>query len=138
MDSDEYRDRFAHEFDEDVGAYEDRVQEEAASLVEETAYDDLYGRVMHLDRDDPDADVEDGEALEAYHHIENGEWENLDQGQITCLYRVLGSVVEDGNEGRMEQYQALRNKAKEIGYVFDLGNALDRVDSEYLGKDFEG
>lgn len=128
---DEYRSRFEHEFDEDVGAYKDRVRQEAASLVEDTNYDDFYGRVMHLDREDPDADVEDGEALEAYHHIENGEWEQVDQGQITCLRRVLGSVVEDAEEDA-QGYAALQQKADEVGYVVNLGNDLDRVENEYL------
>lgn len=131
MDADTYRGRFEHEFDEDVDAYEERVQDEAADIVEDTAYDEFYGRVMRLDRDDPDADVEDGEALEAYHHIENGEWDRLDRGQVTCLRRVLGSVV-DTDAGATDRYRALRDKAEEIGYVLDLGNALDRVDSEYL------
>lgn len=131
----QYRDRLVHEFDEDMGQYEQSVRQEVSDTVQHISYDDFYGRVMKSTRTNPDADLEAGEALEAYENISNRRWSQLDIGQALCLQRVANELAKTADDEEARAYATLQEKAHEFDYLFTLEQELNYVEEDYTVKD---
>jgi hypothetical protein len=135
MDDSQYRDRYVHEFGEDMGAYQDAAKQEAAESVDamdDEAFASSYGNLP--DSDDPHVALEDEEALEGYRHIANGDWNSLNRGQIIALYRLVETMQQHGSdvlEAGKDRYESLQRNMDELEYVMTEESKLEGVEEDY-------
>ncbi len=137
MTNGEYRDRFVHEFDEDIDEYESRVQDEAAYAVDTIDDEEFIQEYSQLpDTDDPHVALEDDEAMTGYRHIANGEWEKLDLGQVISLYRLANMMQGYSRDTPQKHtYQHLQQATDELNYVLTLESEFQQVEENYTQFD---